>query len=115
MPVYFAECEDADAEDDVPPENRKQFRQQVIDSYIGLTSADFCMADTAAMVMRTRPGQARSVSLVPSIHIAVIGIDQIVAKFKRAFHPFEMGCRASNRRPDQLYDLYFRAQQNRRY
>jgi L-lactate dehydrogenase complex protein LldG len=85
VPVYFGEGEDGDAGDDVPPENRKQFRQQVIDSYIGLTSADFCMADTAAMVMRTRPGQARSVSLVPSIHIAVIGIDQIVANLKELF------------------------------
>jgi L-lactate dehydrogenase complex protein LldG len=40
------------------------------------------MADTASLVMRTRPGQARSVSLVPSIHIAVIGIDQILADLK---------------------------------
>lgn len=85
VPVYFAEGEQVDAGDDVSPENRKQFRQQVIDSYIGLTSADFCMADTAALVMRTRPGQARSVSLVPSIHIAVIGIDQIVANLKELF------------------------------
>ena len=85
VPVYFSEHEDVDAQDDVPLENRSRFRQQVIDSYIGLTSADFCMADTAALVMRTRPGQARSVSLVPSIHVAVIGIDQIVANLKELF------------------------------
>jgi L-lactate dehydrogenase complex protein LldG len=85
VPVYFSEGEDADAEDDVSPENRKQLRQQIIDSYIGLTSADFCMADTATLVMRTRPGQARSVSLVPSIHIAVIKMDQIIANLKELF------------------------------
>ncbi len=82
VPIYFNECRDAGGSEDVPLENRKRFRQQIIDSYVGLTSADFCMADTATLVMRTRPGQARSVSLVPSIHIAVIGIDQIVANFK---------------------------------
>ncbi len=82
VPVYSAEGGDAGRSEDVPPENRKQFRQQVIASYIGLTAADFCMADTATLVMRTRPGQARSVSLVPSIHIAVIGIDQLVANLK---------------------------------
>ena len=82
VPVYFNEAENAGGSADLPPENRKWFRQQVTDSYIGLTSADFCMADTATLVMRNRPGQARSVSLVPSIHIAVISIDQIVASFK---------------------------------
>jgi L-lactate dehydrogenase complex protein LldG len=82
VPVYFAEGGDADGPKDVSPDTRKQFRQHVIDSYIGLTSADFCMADTATLVMRTRPGQARSVSLVPSIHIAVIGIDQLVGNLK---------------------------------
>jgi L-lactate dehydrogenase complex protein LldG len=82
VPVYFTEGGDSDGQKDMPLENRKQFRQQVIDSYIGLTSADFCMADTAALVMRTRPGQARSVSLVPSIHVAVIEMDQIIADLK---------------------------------
>jgi len=43
------------------------------------------MADTATLVMRTRPGQARSVSLVPSIHIAVIRLDQIIADLKELY------------------------------
>jgi L-lactate dehydrogenase complex protein LldG len=85
VPVYLTECEMADAQDDVPPEIRKQLRQQIIDSYIGLTSADFCMADTATLVMRTRPEQARSVSLVPSMHIAVINIDQIILDLKELY------------------------------
>ena len=82
VPLFVNEDKAAGVQQDVSLENRDRFRQQVIDSYIGLTSADFCMADTAALVMRTRPGQARSVSLVPSIHIAVIGIDQIIANLK---------------------------------
>ncbi len=60
-------------------------RQQVIDAYIGVTSADFCMADTATLVMRTRPGQARTVSLVPAIHIAVIKLDQMIADLKELY------------------------------
>lgn len=60
-------------------------RQHVIDSYIGITAADFCMADSATMVMRTRPGQARSVSLVPSIHVAVIELNQIIADLKELY------------------------------
>ena len=60
-------------------------RQQVIDAYIGITSADFCMADTATLVLRTRPGQGRCVSLVPAIHIAVIHLDRIIADLKELY------------------------------
>jgi L-lactate dehydrogenase complex protein LldG len=66
-------------------EKRTRLRHQVIDSYIGITSADFCMAVTASLVMRTRPGQARSVSLVPSIHIGVIYLDQIIWDLKELY------------------------------
>ncbi len=63
----------------------EDIRQQIIDAYMGVTAADFCMADTATLVMRTRPGQARSVSLVPAIHIAVITLDQIIADLKELY------------------------------
>jgi L-lactate dehydrogenase complex protein LldG len=43
------------------------------------------MAETASLVMRTRAGQARSVSLVPSIHIAVIQLNQIIADLKELY------------------------------
>jgi L-lactate utilization protein LutC len=36
------------------------------------------------LVMPTRPGQTRSVSLVPSIHVAVITPDQIIAVLKNS-------------------------------
>jgi len=54
-------------------------RGQVVDSFIGITAADYCLADTATLVMRARPGQPRSTSLVPAIHVAVIRLDQILA------------------------------------
>jgi L-lactate dehydrogenase complex protein LldG len=83
--VYFTGVEDSQAEDDLSMDTRQKLRQQIIDSYIGVTSADFCMADTAALVMRTRPGQARSVSLLPLIHVAVIKRDQIIADLKELY------------------------------
>ena len=67
VPFYVPEFDDTPKNDDLPSKTREMLRQQIIDSYIGITSADFCMADAAALVLRTRPGQARSVSLVPSI------------------------------------------------
>ncbi len=70
---------------DIKETESGNLRQHVIDSYIGITAADFCMADSATMVMRTRPGQARSVSLVPSIHVAVIELNQIIADLKELY------------------------------
>ena len=85
VPVYMTELGDSNAGDKSGEKVRGHLRKQVIDAYIGITSADFCMADTASLVMRTRPGQARSVSLVPSIHVAVIYLDQIISDLKELY------------------------------
>jgi L-lactate dehydrogenase complex protein LldG len=76
VPVFFTDLQKTDEE---------SLRQGIIDSYIGITSADFCMADSATLVMRTRPGQARSVSLVPAIHIAVVELNRIIADLKELY------------------------------
>jgi L-lactate dehydrogenase complex protein LldG len=65
-----------DAAGDEP--SRRDLRQTLAQALIGVTSADFCLADTATLVMKTRPGCARSVSLLPSIHVAVIRHHQIL-------------------------------------
>jgi L-lactate dehydrogenase complex protein LldG len=76
VPVFFADLQKYDAE---------SLRRHIIDSYIGITSTDFCLADTATLVMRTRAGQARSVSLVPSIHVAVIELSRVIADLKELY------------------------------
>jgi L-lactate dehydrogenase complex protein LldG len=54
-------------------------------SFIGITSADYCVAETATLVLKTAPGRERSFSLLPSIHAAVIKLDQIVADFPELY------------------------------
>ncbi len=66
-------------------EERKKIRAQLLQSYIGITSADFCVAQSATLVLRTRPNQPRAVSLVPSIHVAVIRMDQIIESLKELY------------------------------
>jgi L-lactate dehydrogenase complex protein LldG len=67
------------------PIDREHLRQQIIDAYIGVTTADFCLADTGTLVMRARAGQPRSVSLLPLIHVAVIELHQIIADLKELY------------------------------
>lgn len=62
---------------------RRDFRREVIASYIGITTADYLLADTASIVLLGGKGRARSVSLVPSIHIAVVPAERIVGSYRR--------------------------------
>lgn len=64
---------------------RSEIRRNVAAAYVGITSADFAMADTATLVMRARPGQPRSVAVVPSVHVAVIELNQILADLKELY------------------------------
>jgi len=57
-------------------------RSKTIASYIGLTVADWGIAESATVVQVTRPGKARSTSLVPSIHIALLPIERILANLE---------------------------------
>jgi L-lactate dehydrogenase complex protein LldG len=85
VPVSVAELDDGAFQQSSLNDQRADLRAQIVGAYIGVTSADFCMADTATLVLRARSGQARSVSLVPSIHVAVIKLEQIVADLKELF------------------------------
>jgi len=85
IPVTCAEPAEPASVDTDTEAGRQAIRRQVIDAYIGVTGADFCIAETATLVMKTRPGQGRSVSLVPSIHVAVITLEQVLENLKELY------------------------------
>jgi len=75
VPVFFSEPDDR-----LPPAAaRRQLQRRLSKSVIGVTAAEFCLADTATVVLRTRPGQARGVSLLPSVHVAVVESGRLIA------------------------------------
>jgi L-lactate dehydrogenase complex protein LldG len=75
VPVYSPHQTNGDPENTI---NLSFFRSRVETAFIGITSADYCLAKTATLVMKTVPGRDRSVSLLPSIHVAVIELNQII-------------------------------------
>ena len=88
IPVYFPDTEPATAD------RQEAIRQHAEVAFIGITSADYCVAETATLTMKTRPGQPRCVSLLPSIHIAVIRLDQLLSNLNELYtllkwHPAE--------------------------
>mgnify|MGYP001814809346 CR=1 FL=1 len=71
-------------------------RRLSADAYIGITSALYCLADTATLVLSTAPGQPRAVSLLPSIHIALIHQNQIIPDLKSLYRLLDTGIRAGD-------------------
>ena len=69
--------------DSFSPSERQEFRREVINSFIGVTTADYLLADTASLALLGGPGRARSVSLVPSIHIAVVPDSRIIGSYRQ--------------------------------
>jgi L-lactate dehydrogenase complex protein LldG len=71
------------AADSFSPSERQEFRREVINSYIGVTTADYLLADTASLALLGGRGRARSVSLVPSIHVAVVPANRIIGSYRQ--------------------------------
>lgn len=85
VPVSTAAYAGTEGSNREKAEKRADIRQRVTDAYIGVTSADYCLADTATLVMKSRPAEARSVSLLPSIHVGVIHLSQILFDLKELY------------------------------
>ncbi len=61
---------------------------------IGITSADYALADTGTLVMLSSLEEARLVSLLPPIHIAVVSRERLLSGLDELFsivpHPAEL-------------------------
>ena len=52
---------------------------------VGITSADYALADTGTLVMIASPAEARLVSLLPPAHIAVVPMDRVLTGLDELF------------------------------
>ena len=62
-----------------------QIKEKTIAAFIGITAPDIGVADSATLIQLTAPGRPRSTSLLPSIHIAILQRDRIVANLAEAY------------------------------
>jgi L-lactate dehydrogenase complex protein LldG len=65
--------------------DREQLRGLCASADIGITSADYVLADTGTLVMLSSPQEARMVSLLPPAHIAVVERDRILTGLDELF------------------------------
>lgn len=68
---------------------KHRLREQAEAAFIGVTGADWCAVDCAAIALLGRPGHGRATSLVPSIHIGVLTLDQLLADLPELYAQLE--------------------------
>ncbi len=60
------------------PADKAELRHACATANIGITSADYALADTGSLVMIASPDDARLISLLPPVHIAIVPADRIL-------------------------------------
>lgn len=58
---------------------RRQLRQTFLTADVGVTGANFGVVETGSIVLVTNEGNARLVSSLPRVHVALVGMERLVA------------------------------------
>jgi len=53
--------------------------------HVGITSADYALADTGTLVMLASPAEARLISLLPPVHVALVPAGRILSGLDELF------------------------------
>ncbi|MCP3876735.1 MAG: 4Fe-4S dicluster domain-containing protein [Desulfobacteraceae bacterium] len=63
---------------------RRQLRKKYIEADMGITGANYVIAQTGTLGIATNEGNARLVSTLPRVHVALVGIDKLLPTIKEA-------------------------------
>lgn len=59
---------------------RVRLREQFAKADIGISGGNFLVADTGSVVLVTNEGNARLTTTLPKVHIAIVGIEKMIAR-----------------------------------
>ena len=57
---------------------RKELRQKFLEADMGISGANFAVAETGTVVLVTNEGNGRMVTSLPRIHVAVMGMEKVI-------------------------------------
>ncbi|HBV42569.1 MAG TPA: (Fe-S)-binding protein [Desulfovibrio sp.] len=63
---------------------RVELRSKFIEGEIGISGANFCIAENGTFGIATNEGNARMVTTLPKVHIALAGLDKLIPDFETA-------------------------------
>ncbi|MBJ6723408.1 L-lactate dehydrogenase (quinone) large subunit LdhH [Geomesophilobacter sediminis] len=61
---------------------RQELRSKFLKAEMGISGGNIAVADTGSIVLMTNEGNARLVTTLPKVHIALVGIEKFVEKFE---------------------------------
>ena len=63
---------------------RRELRRRFAEADMGISGANFAIAETGSIGLVTNEGNARLVATLPRVHVAVCGIDKLIPNFEDA-------------------------------
>ena len=60
---------------------REQLRGKFLEADMGISGANIAVAETGSILTVTNEGNARLVTTLPRVHVAIVGIEKLVASF----------------------------------
>jgi L-lactate dehydrogenase complex protein LldF len=61
---------------------REILREKFLNAQMGISGANFLVAETGTLVMVTNEGNGRMCTTMPDLHVAVVGIDKVIPDFE---------------------------------
>ncbi|HET9594814.1 MAG TPA: LUD domain-containing protein [Anaeromyxobacteraceae bacterium] len=61
---------------------REQLRSKFLEADMGISGANVAVAETGTLVLVTNEGNARLVTTLPRIHVAIVGLEKLVERFE---------------------------------
>jgi len=63
---------------------RRELRKEYVGADMGITGANFAVAETATLGLVTNEGNARLVTTLPRVHVALVGLEKLTLRLKDA-------------------------------
>jgi len=60
---------------------RRELREKFLNAGMGISGANIAVAETGTLVIVTNEGNARLVTTLPKIHVAIVGLEKLVPRF----------------------------------
>src|SRR5690349_19073850 len=64
------------------------FRAAALEADVGITGVDFAIVNTGTLALSAAPSRPRCVSLLPTVHLALVREDQLVDRMGEAFEGY---------------------------
>jgi L-lactate dehydrogenase complex protein LldG len=70
------------------PEDPGRFKEVTARADIGLSTAEWAIADTGSLVLTSGPGKARSVTLLPPTYVAIVAAEKVLRTVPEAIQKY---------------------------